>query len=1559
MTFQTPSKNYHMTISHLIQKQVPLGSSVIFTLKSGKEVAGMLSEMSRDHVALEQTDGIATILIETIGSWKVISLEARQHQASQRDVEIISKTQESPHTDENNTIDAQLQLLREIQVKFDAYINALHLLEPTPFSFEITEDELRSWQKSDAANAWNSAKNKFEYAAKINELSGKFGRIQPIIAQLKTIEARFPRSLSVKRQIAFLDYLSGNFVESIKRYEEISLISKEQRDWRNLAAAALKKEMHELAHLALHNMFQNTDPTFQMPEWYWYVYLSAELGVQYQITRLLRERQVSKTPETDELFLNSILYLMIRTSGSDDALKLLQQVSNDTTLSLSAVDSVFPKSESAAYQQTTEKLVQPTIKQPPIRVEQTSQLHKGKITRYLSDRNYGFILAENGTQYFFHKTAIADEKLVAQLQGGSLRLEVTFEHTDGPKGPVAVSVSLERSLKQIFELAQEYASDADYPKAIAQIRKVLTIDPDYLNAQELHDLWRSYARNTGVPQGSNPYAKAKRVQLIEKDLGRAIELFKRAIKEGDYLESAVKDLAAVYVQVGQPENAILVLNQYRTRVHDPQSVDNLLVGFYQRAEQYEAAIELLKRQLAGSKTTDKKSHFLTQIGTCYLRQGNYSEAEKQFREVLSLQPNNQVTRRNLAVCLLNQDKLGEAEKLLNQLLDVTLDDKAAELLKVVQQTRLTGRSAAIQIETVQSISASAVSELAEFFLDRCTFQGVRADHVREGRYDVQYAEADIQALERLAAELRTSRPRERAAFYLSAAKIYLLKDDNAPSEQFYRHLSRSFASTGDIYLSEGRHLNAIQEMYCEALAIYDVVQATEKGKDIQGPVNATVRYVASILGAAHVPRSSDLSFSILDDMVLAMFQTHPQLNRALDMLAYLTLRSRYAMERVLRAVHKQIQAKSTFQAQFRTYLDRKIGETKKLDRFDDFVETWKEVRRKFLDNYRLVASTLRLVGEFEIKAASLESSIEQLKSRTEHLILDLDQEIFRQILRVLDLLLDLSKQDTFDDQDRLCLNVKLVAQELIDEIENNPTKLAVEEILPLLKIILKKTSEWQENLYQSSMPQLNLRVPLESFTPDRQGAIEIQVVVENRRGCSPAETLELVLQEDRELFQMVQQSVKLDGSLRGGEQRILRVPVKVTPKAQQSETFSLPVYAQYTTRSGEIERTRVNSFPILLYSKDDFAEIRNPYAEYAEGGIVGNPQMFYGRKELIARVATTLRESYAQSKCVVIYGQKRAGKSSILYHLTKEIEGVNVLTLDVGNIASTIDENSKVPVLYQILWSVMRKLRNAIEDRIDVGYAKLNLVLPSDIDFYKHPAPLQYFVDLFGDFQRESLRTERWKQLRPVVLIDEFSYIFDQINKGYLSSEFMKNWKALLQNNFFNAVLVGQDVMPKFKDRFPNEFGTTQDEQVSYLRRDDAIRLIEEPIRLEDGGSRYREKAIERILDLTAGSPFYIQIICNRLVQYMNRKRVRLVTDADVEQITSELITGASSLGKDKFDNLINSGDTSPDAINDADIVAVLTAIAVNSRTGRCSRSSIACETKVPIDDILEDLEGV
>ena len=89
----------------------------------------------------------------------------------------------------------------------------------------------------------------------------------------------------------------------------------------------------------------------------------------------------------------------------------------------------------------------------------------------------------------------------------------------------------------------------------------------------------------------------------------------------------------------------------------------------------------------------------------------------------------------------------------------------------------------------------------------------------------------------------------------------------------------------------------------------------------------------------------------------------------------------------------------------------------------------------------------------------------------------------------------------------------------------------------------------------------------------------------------------------------------------------------------------------------------------------------------------------------------------------------------------------------------------------------------------------------------------------------------------------------------------------------------------------------------------------------------------------------------------MNGKLAALVTEADIEQVKNELISGVNALDLDKFDNLINSGDTSADAISDDDALTILKTIADNSRAGLCHRDRINCETSLSIDTILDDLE--
>lgn len=1545
-----------MDTVRLIQQKVPIGSKACFTLKNGKEISGILVEISHDYITLESNGWSSTIFIEMIGAFaaldrktqypdEVVKRGAEQHDSISDDpITISSKSQ----TDVSNK-------LFEIETRYSAYIKTAKLELRPPDFIVPANDRLKG---KNVLNIWNRIKDKYEYACKINELGEKFGRIQPLITDLKNLSEQFPDSAFLKARLGYFYFLTNKGEEALKCFKDAASLSGDVSYWYNLAALSLQNQKKELSCYSMEQVFNKIALSEDINAWYVYVGLLKEFNNYSAIVRLLEKQQKNFSDNENLILLETGVYLLKVNNKKSEVTEIIEKWIKGEPLRDLALNAFKQLSgiQSESYQALTNELLKfdkevkkkVELKKPP--------QPKGYIESYKEDRRFGFLKDLNGNEYFFHVSAIIDDGLSQRLntfREGD-KIAVIFEIAQNPTGrkPIAIQISLPRSADELFEIAKEYANSGEYSKAIAQLKRVLALAPDYPNAQDLLDKWREYALLISIPKGSNPFARAKRAQLVEKDLEKAVNLFKESIKHNDNAESAVKDLAMLLVQLGRNKEAIDVISQNQKKVKNPESLNTLLIQVYQKADLHEKALGLLQKRLATAINKDTRIQILWQIAKSYLSLKDYSNAEKIFKQVLNLNPENIAAQRNIALCLSQQGYYDKAVKILNEIVDI--DGKSAELLETLASAKATGESDKVDEIIIYSVLSDFSIELSgftKFFLDRCNFEGIAPDRVRDGKYigSDEYAKYDIKGLEDFARQLGTRRPRERSNYYLSAARIVfdLEKDRNS----FYKYLCRSFASRGDAAIVENRHLDTAREWYLESLCIYDGVRSEF---DEQDAGNALVRFLFSTLGQAQIPLTPKIP--PIDETIEKVINIHPQRDKVFDFISFIGLHSQYAAKRVFASLYN----KSTLQSMALEYLkNQDITIPPSITHLKDFVELWNELRRRKIIEIRDIKNELQFMTNIQLTTTWLENSIERLKNILHKPFFDLDQQRLSQLQNILENLLELCSQVSFEEQERLCIQISNRCHEMLKEIESSPTRLSVEQIYPIFEVLQEKIKKRLNDLYETSKPQLEIRLALESYVPDSNNQIEVQIVVANKIGRSPAESLELVIQPSEDFFREAVSEIKLVESLSGGKQKISKIPLCVSEQALQSQTFSLGLYAQYRTRSGEIEQTSVENFSIRLYSEKDFEEIENPYAVYAESGVVEDPAMFYGRDELIQNIANTIKKSHPQSKSVIIFGQKRAGKSSILFHLKNLLrEDKNILIIDLGNIGSILDEHSQIPLLYQILWSILRKLQDSIEDRIACGYTPLNLPFLSDREFYTHPSPLSFFKDFFDKYKRQLLQYDDWHNSRIVLMIDEFSYIYNFIVSGKIPESFMKNWKALLQENYFSAVLAGQDVMPRFKQQFPNEFGTTQDERVTYLNPDDAKRLIDEPIRIggRHGESRYREKAIQRILDLTAGSPYYIQIICNRLVEYMNRKHARLITEADIEQVKNELIKGVNSLDKSKFDNLVNSGDTSRDAIADEDALKVLKEIAINSKTGPCHRGNICCETNLSIDYILDDL---
>jgi len=62
----------------------------------------------------------------------------------------------------------------------------------------------------------------------------------------------------------------------------------------------------------------------------------------------------------------------------------------------------------------------------------------GTIKRLISDKGFGFVMADDGTEYFFHQSACAGTRFEELREGQML----TFEKGQGPKGPRAENIRL-------------------------------------------------------------------------------------------------------------------------------------------------------------------------------------------------------------------------------------------------------------------------------------------------------------------------------------------------------------------------------------------------------------------------------------------------------------------------------------------------------------------------------------------------------------------------------------------------------------------------------------------------------------------------------------------------------------------------------------------------------------------------------------------------------------------------------------------------------------------------------------------------------------------------------------------------------------------------------------------------------------------------------------------------------------------------------------------------------------------------------------------------------------
>lgn len=287
-----------------------------------------------------------------------------------------------------------------------------------------------------------------------------------------------------------------------------------------------------------------------------------------------------------------------------------------------------------------------------------------------------------------------------------------------------------------------------------------------------------------------------------------------------------------------------------------------------------------------------------------------------------------------------------------------------------------------------------------------------------------------------------------------------------------------------------------------------------------------------------------------------------------------------------------------------------------------------------------------------------------------------------------------------------------------------------------------------------------------------------------------------------------------------------------------------------------------------------FTTIDNIFSNYKNGGEVQDRTMFFGRDDFISKIIKSMTDQNGRlisSRCILLHGQTRTGKSSLVYHIKNELvsNNSNIIIVDMDDIGTISDfetgfKSSFLSTLIDTIQIDHEDLCDYLEDH------KFNLDL--NLNEFQQNSNL-YFNNFLHRLNLLIKKSQLDKQI--LLIIDEFTYIYDWINHNELDSNFMKFFHGMIHNFNISSIMIGQDHTQKFinDQRFTRYFTSILPYEVNYLSKNETSNLISTPVsraRNEDSFCNFSDTCLSYLFSLTSGSPYITMNLCSDFIDYLN-----------------------------------------------------------------------------------------
>ncbi|MEE8442507.1 MAG: ATP-binding protein [Dehalococcoidia bacterium] len=279
----------------------------------------------------------------------------------------------------------------------------------------------------------------------------------------------------------------------------------------------------------------------------------------------------------------------------------------------------------------------------------------------------------------------------------------------------------------------------------------------------------------------------------------------------------------------------------------------------------------------------------------------------------------------------------------------------------------------------------------------------------------------------------------------------------------------------------------------------------------------------------------------------------------------------------------------------------------------------------------------------------------------------------------------------------------------------------------------------------------------------------------------------------------------------------------------------------------------------------------NPY-------IAGNPvtgqEMFFGREDVFGFIRQTLIGRH-QDNIIVLHGQRRTGKTSVLYQMHRQIDPRYIPVL-IDLQALSMDG------LATFLWEISASISRTLRRNQDILVER-----PRQEDFAANPR----------EFFEVTFLNQVWDAIGDrhlLLMFDESVRLEEQVLAGRLEHEVFGYLRHLMQHNErLNFIFSLGSRLEEMQRDYAVLFNVALYKKISFLEPDAARLLITTPA---EGVFEYDDQAVDYIMELGGRQTYYTQLICHSLFSRFAGEW-SVITEEDVRSVLMEVVErGAANL---------------------------------------------------------------